>query len=146
MQRLFTVEQAEGLIRVLEGELRRALSLKTEYETLDEELRGWTRRVSMAGGSRVDHTEVLASRTRMAEALARLKAALDGIHEYGCVVKDLDIGLIDFPAMFRGEQVLLCWKLGEAGIEYWHGMEEGFGGRKPIDEEFLKAHRGEATH
>ncbi len=146
MQRLFTVEQAEGLIRVLEEELRRALILKTEYETLDEELRGWTRRVSMAGGSRVDHTEVLASRTRMAEALARLKAALDGIHEYGCVVKDLDIGLIDFPAMFRGEQVLLCWKLGEAGIEYWHGMEEGFGGRKPIDEEFLKTHRGEATH
>ena len=146
MERLFTVEQAEGLIAALEGDLRRALDLKTEYEALDEEARGWLRRVSMAGGSRVDHTEILASRARMAEALARLKVVIDGIQEHGCLVKDLDKGLIDFPAMFRGERVLLCWKLGETGIEFWHGMEEGFGGRKPIDAEFLRTHRGEATH
>ena len=140
------MEQAEGLLGALEGDLRRALKLKTDYETHDEEARGWVRRVSMAGGSRVDHTAILASRARMAEALARLKAAIDGIQEHGCLVKDLDMGLIDFPAMFKGERVLLCWKLGETGIEYWHGVEEGFGGRRRIDAEFLKKHRGEATH
>ena len=65
------------------------------------------------------------------------------IQENGVVVKDLDIGLIDFPTLFRGEEVYLCWKLGETGIRFWHGLDEGFRGRKPIDEEFLANHRGE---
>jgi hypothetical protein len=58
-------------------------------------------------------------------------------------VKDLDIGLVDFPTTFNGVEVYLCWKLGEPGIEFWHGVEEGFRGRKPIDREFLENHRGD---
>jgi hypothetical protein len=58
------------------------------------------------------------------------------IEESGCVVKDLDIGLVDFPAMLGDEQVFLCWKLGEPRIEFWHRMDEGFAGRKPISDEF----------
>jgi hypothetical protein len=58
-------------------------------------------------------------------------------------VKDLDIGLIDFRCYYHGEEVYLCWKLGEPGIAWWHGLEEGYRGRRPIDEEFLKHHRGE---
>ena len=61
---------------------------------------------------------------------------MEQIEESGCVVKDLDIGLIDFPAMLGEQQVFLCWKLGEPRIEYWHGVHEGFAGRKPIDDEF----------
>ena len=61
----------------------------------------------------------------------------------GCVVKDLDIGLIDFPTEFRGEEVYLCWKLGEPRIEFWHGVEEGFRGRKAIDQDFRDHHRGD---
>ena len=59
------------------------------------------------------------------------------MQEIGCLIKDLDIGLIDFPTTYRGEEVYLCWKLGEPGIEYWHGVDEGFRGRKPIDQDFL---------
>jgi hypothetical protein len=55
-----------------------------------------------------------------------------GIHEVGALVKDLDRGLIDFPAQREGEDVLLCWHVGEAQIEYWHGPDEGFSGRKPL--------------
>jgi hypothetical protein len=55
-------------------------------------------------------------------------------------VKDLDIGLVDFPTVFRGVEVCLCWKLGEPRIGYWHGAEEGFRGRKPIDQDFLAHH------
>ena len=65
-----------------------------------------------------------------------LKQAIEKVHEFGCVVKDLDIGLIDFPTLFQGEEVYLCWKLGEAGIRFWHGVNEGFRGRKPIDAGF----------
>jgi hypothetical protein len=56
------------------------------------------------------------------------------IESWGCVVKDLDQGLVDFPARRGDETVLLCWRLGEASIRYWHGLKEGFAGRKPLEE------------
>jgi hypothetical protein len=77
------------------------------------------------------------------EAALALKQAVDRVHEFGCLLKNLDIGLIDFPTLFQGEEVYLCWKLGEAGIGFWHGVNEGFRGRKPIDSGFLEHHRGE---
>jgi hypothetical protein len=49
-------------------------------------------------------------------------------------VRDLDLGLVDFPSLLEGEEVCLCWKLGEERIAFWHGIEEGFAGRKPLDE------------
>ena len=62
------------------------------------------------------------------------------------MVKDLDVGLIDFPTLYRGEEVYLCWKLGETGIQYWHGIDEGFRGRKKIDRDFLDNHKGESPN
>ena len=64
-------------------------------------------------------------------------AALDGciarLNEMGVLVKDLDSGLVDFPALRGDEEVLLCWRVGEDAVEHWHGLEEGFAGRKPIE-------------
>jgi hypothetical protein len=54
------------------------------------------------------------------------------IHEAGGLVKDLDEGLVDFPAQRDGEEVLLCWRLGEEEIGFWHGLDEGFSGRRPL--------------
>jgi hypothetical protein len=62
------------------------------------------------------------------------------------VVKDLDIGLIDFPTLFHGVEVYLCWKLDEPAIEFWHGVDEGFRGRKAIDRDFRDNHRGDSSH
>ena len=73
--------------------------------------------------------------TRDTSAVA-LKAALQQIEEAGAMVKDLDIGLIDFLAKYRGQDVCLCWMLGEDRIGFCHGLEEGFRGRKAIDDEF----------
>jgi hypothetical protein len=56
-------------------------------------------------------------------------------------VKDIDIGLLDFPCEFEGRTILLCWKLGEPAITHWHGTDEGFASRKPIDERIAKAKR-----
>jgi hypothetical protein len=73
--------------------------------------------------------EAAAEVEREARSLARV---IDEIAEQGAEVKDLDEGLIDFPAFRRGETVLLCWKLGEDRIRYWHAVEDGFAGRQPL--------------
>src|SRR5581483_11883040 len=98
------------------------------------EMKRFQERLMMAGGVVVDRERALGIRRRSDSAGERLKAALEEVQEIGCLIKDLDIGLIDFPTTYRGVEVYLCWKLGEDGIEYWHGVEEGFRGRKPIDQ------------
>jgi hypothetical protein len=67
--------------------------------------------------------------TRAAAEIARLVSRIQGL---GILVKDLDRGLVDFPAMRGDEEVLLCWELGEDEVGFWHGLEEGFAGRKPL--------------
>jgi hypothetical protein len=75
------------------------------------------------------------------KAIQRVKDAMDEIDAMGVQVKDLDIGLLDFPCEVDGEIILLCWKLGENAIAHWHGVSEGFAGRKPIDAKIAKAKR-----
>ena len=60
-------------------------------------------------------------------------ATVNELEELGVVVKDLDLGLLDFPALREGEEVELCWRVGEDSVEYWHRIGEGYAGRKPID-------------
>ena len=100
----------------------------------------------MMGGARINREEVIDLRGRYEALASLLREGIEKIQSFGCQVKDLDIGLIDFPTMYKGEEVLLCWKLGERGITWWHGLEEGFGGRKPIDGEFIAGHRGDKTN
>ena len=64
---------------------------------------------------------------------AAMVEALERLERLGVIVKDADRGLVDFPALREsGEEVLLCWQVGEDEIAYWHGLEEGFAGRKPL--------------
>jgi hypothetical protein len=76
-----------------------------------------------------------------AKAEQRAKDAVAEIDSIGVQVKDLDIGLLDFPCEVEGEIVLLCWKLGEPEITHWHGTQEGFAGRKPIDERIIRGRK-----
>lgn len=142
MARYFTHHEAERLLPSVESAIREALDLKSQCRNAEAAIQSFTRRVMMAGGSNVNRNQVLALRDRRESTLSLLQAAVDSIHQIGCNVKDLDVGLIDFPTLFEGEEVLLCWKLGESGIRFWHGVDEGFGGRKPIDQHFLDHHRG----
>jgi hypothetical protein len=75
------------------------------------------------------------------KAEQRAKDALAEIDSIGVQVKDLDIGLLDFPCEVEGRTILLCWKLGEKSITHWHGTDEGFAGRKPVDERISRAKR-----
>ena len=86
---------------------------------------------------------ILAARARRDTSAAALKEIFERMEEMGVLIKDLDIGLIDFLTRYQGQEVCLCWKLGEDRIRFWHGLEEGFRGRKPIDKDFLDNHRGD---
>jgi len=92
----------------------------------------------------VDRASAIDARARRDSAATQLRESMDAIHQLGCVVKDLDVGLADFPTLYRGREVFLCWKLGETAIGFWHGEDEGFAGRKPIDRDFLEHHGGES--
>jgi hypothetical protein len=146
MSRRFTLEAAESLLPEVEKGMREAIALKAAFEQAQSELQTVTQRVIMLGGVLVDRDAVRESKLRRDQYAANLKTIVHDIQELGCVIKDLDIGLVDFPTLFRGEEVYLCWKLGEPNIEFWHGMQEGFAGRKPIDEEFRESHRGDAAN
>ena len=143
MAKRFTLAEAQSLVPRLEAAMRNAVTLKTEYEQAEAGVREFLERVTLMGGMMVDRERARTGRERRDGLAKRLKAAIEQVQELGCVVKDLDIGLVDFPTLFHGVEVCLCWKLGETRIEYWHGMEEGFRGRKPIDEDFLRHHRGD---
>ncbi len=143
MPRFFTIHQAERLLPEVESTIREAIAAKSGYEQAEEEMQNFSRRIMMLGGVVVDHTRVLEHRDRRESSALLLKAAMEKIEEIGCLVKDLDIGLIDFRTLLHGEEVYLCWKLGESGIHYWHGVHEGFQGRKAIDQDFLASHQGE---
>lgn len=140
MARFFTLDQAERLLPRVEASVREALFLKAEFQESDSTLRQAARAIILSGGMNVDRDHMLQVRQRRDTAASQLQAALERIQEYGCLVKDLDIGLLDFPTLYHGREVYLCWRLGEQHIEFWHGVEEGFRGRKPIDREFLMNH------
>ncbi len=146
MPRFFNLDQAQRLLPEVESTIREAIALKAEYVESGDQIRDSVMRVSMLGGSVVDRTAAIAQKERHEQSGARLNAAIERIHEFGCVVKDLDIGLIDFPTLFRGQEVYLCWKLGESEIRFWHGVDEGFRGRKAIHQDFLDHHQGELAN
>jgi len=143
MPRFFTLQQAQKALPEVESAIREAISLKAEYQRAEAEWQGFARRVALQGGVMADHSQLLEQKKHRESTALGLKQAIERIHESGCLVKDLDIGLIDFPTLLRGEEVYLCWRLGESGIRFWHGVSEGFRGRKEIDQEFLDHHQGE---
>jgi hypothetical protein len=143
MPKRFTLAEAEGLLPALDRLLREAITLKGDYEEAERAVQAFGERVTMMGGISVDRAKVLEARKRREAMASGLRSAIERILEYGCQVKDLDTGLIDFPTLFRGNEVLLCWRLGEPSIQFWHGVDEGFRGRKPIDQDFLDHHEGD---
>jgi hypothetical protein len=143
MPKYFTRDEAERILPQVEQLLQEALHLKTEYSEADEVLKTAAREITMRGGMAVNNQRMLESQQRRDAAAARLPAVLQSIQEHGCLVKDLDTGLLDFPTMYEGREVYLCWRLGEQRIEFWHSVDEGFRGRKPIDNRFLERHTGE---
>ena len=132
--RLFSVEEATRLARDLTPELDRLAGLKRELDQL--EIRAGVLRLTVsAGGSSKspearELEELQARRSRAARDLA---GGVKAIHRRGCLLKDLERGLLDFYALSGDRLVFLCWKRGEPEVSHWHGLEDGFAGRQPLD-------------
>lgn len=130
----FTLAEAESLLPVLETLLRTSIEGKKTIEEIEAYFEELKSRIFLAGGLAVDLEHAARQRATHDKTVQKVRDAVAEIHAIGVQVKDLDIGLLDFPCKVDDEIVLLCWKYGEQGITHYHGLEDGFAGRKPIDE------------
>ncbi len=139
--RTFTLDEALSLLPVLESLLRTAIAGKKIMEDVEAEMQALNHRIFLNGGTHVDVVAIARRKAERAKAEQRAKDALAEIDSIGVQVKDLEIGLLDFPCDVDGRVVLLCWKMGENSITHWHSTDEGFAGRKPIDERIARSKR-----
>ncbi len=133
-EKYFTLREAQELLPFIRPHLEEAREQKRNVDRLDEELARASAEIMVLGGSIPPRTKLAQTRLERDEFAGQLKDSVSKIVETGCLIKDLEVGLVDFPALQRGEEIYLCWKLGEKRIEYWHGIDEGFAGRKLIEE------------
>ena len=126
------MSEAQTLLPVVEALLRKAQAAGARAGELEREMQELSQRIFVAGGMRVNVAHAARRRAEREKALQETRDTLAEMDEIGVQVKDLEKGLLDFPSVMEGQDVLLCWKLGEKEIGYWHTPEDGFAGRKPL--------------
>ena len=131
MERIFTLEEANEALVELRPIVERIVAHRRELTAAQRKQTELVVRIAGNGGDMQpsDLREAVAAIEREAAAIAE---CAERITEAGAQIKSLEEGLLDFPARRGEEEVLLCWKLGEDEIRYWHGVDEGFAGRKPL--------------
>jgi hypothetical protein len=129
------------VLPVVEALLRRAQAARLRAGTLEAEMQELSQRIFASGGLYVDVSVAARRRAEREKALQEAKDTLAEIDEIGVQVDDLHQGQLEFPCVLDGRTVMLCWKLGEPEIGYWHPPEDGFGGRKPLDARFGRSER-----
>lgn len=133
----FTLEEAASLLPVLDSLLKRAVAAKQKVELRQLEIAALSHKIMLHGGVLVRVAEAARRRAEHDHALKAVQDLIAEIDSIGVQVKDLDTGLLDFPFQLGDEIVLLCWKIGETEISWWHSIEDGFRGRRPLDARFL---------
>ena len=133
MNKIFTLQEAQTLLPVVEALLLRAQTASARAAEMEAEMQELSQRIFMTGGMHVNVAQAAKRRADREKALQDTRDTLAELDEIGVQVKDLDKGLLDFPSVMDGRDVLLCWKLGEKEIGFWHTPEDGFAGRKPLD-------------
>ncbi len=124
-RRFFTVLEANDLIPFL---TERLCQLRSSYQGLKSRADKYTPKlqdVIVRGGIPVDTTYL--------HLVGRIQGIASEICSQGCQLKDLESGLIDFPTVWEGREVYLCWKLGEQEVSFWHEVDAGFTGRQPLE-------------
>jgi hypothetical protein len=135
----FTVRRIEALIPRLELLMSRVMDAHAEAQRLRTALEAAQREVVLAGGMRLRAEWWRARRTGIDKANRELRTGLAELLATGGVPKDLELGLVDFLGLVGGREVNLCWRYGEKRIRFWHGLDEGFGGRKAIPDNETEA-------
>ena len=131
--KLFTPEEASAALELVRPLVERLVERHRAYARQTAKLEGVRAKVLGNGGG-LNPRRVVEAERAAAEAAAAVRAAVEEIEALGAQVKDLETGLVDFPARHPddGSIVLLCWRLGEDDVEHWHGVDAGFAGRKPL--------------
>jgi hypothetical protein len=127
----FTLEEANAAlerVRPLAEQMVERRRAMLAAQAREEELGA---RVAGNGGG-IDPGEPARAEAAVEEEAKAIAELVDEIHSLGAQVKDIDTGLLDFPSLREGEQILLCWRVGEEDIRYWHTLDGGFAGRRPL--------------
>jgi hypothetical protein len=130
--RYFEPDEVASLIPALARVMERVMRAREEATTLTARLEGERERIGQAGGGVIDRAAWRRDMARVTECTAQVKAGLAEIAGMGGAIKDLGLGLVDFPHLRDGRVVNLCWKYGETAIRHWHGLDEGYANRKPL--------------
>jgi hypothetical protein len=126
--KVFRLEEASALLPVVRPLLEELVRRRRDLAIKLLEADTAQRMAADAGGA-----QRAATQAKQAEEMQdELLALIDAVHKHGCIVKDMDLGLVDFPALRNGQLINLCWKMDEPAIAFWHGMDEGFSSRKSI--------------
>ncbi len=128
--RRFTPEEANALLPRLSDILLQMQESKVKHDHLQERAAEYAQRMSSNG--HVVEKDLNETRQELEQATAGLNGLIERVQEMGCEVKDIDQGLIDFRSVREGREVYLCWKLGEPDVGWWHELETGFAGRRPL--------------
>jgi hypothetical protein len=141
VERFFSYEEAEEMLPRVEQMLRAIQDSRQEAMDAEEFINQARAKVMMSGGMIPDHAALVKRKSDKDKSLEALEAGLQQFQESGVLLKDLDTGLVDFPCLVEDQEVYLCWKIGEPRIGFWHNVEEGFAGRKPVDAKLLETIR-----
>jgi hypothetical protein len=127
----FTPDEANAMLGEVRPLVEHMVAAKRALDEAQERRDEVGRSISGNGGGIPPH-DLAALRDDLERRAAVLAGIVEEIQELGVLVKDFDTGLVDFPSLRGGEEVLLCWQLGEDEVAFWHGLEDGFTGRRPI--------------
>ena len=129
----FRPDEVEALIPRLAETMERIMKAHAASAEVRDRLKHEQHRIAMSGGGLLDQQAWRADTDRLEKLKREIQEGLGRIAEMGGVTKDLTLGLVDFRHLRDGREVNLCWKYGEREIRFWHGLDEGYASRKPLE-------------
>jgi hypothetical protein len=131
-----TIPELRTILETLRDERQQLISLRDEFArtTALETSPGGTADDGAATRAREQAVQRKRLRLRMQGVIDQMQAGVARIDELSITLREIETGLVDFPALVNGRQVWLCWRLGEGDVEWWHELSDGFGGRRPLIE------------
>lgn len=130
--RRFTVQEANQVLPTLEGMLKRLRAMQSEAREKYEEMRDIREVGYRKDGNLIMLTDYQLAKQEFDQVVGDANTLLASINDLGCRVTDVQMGLVDFPSLIDEQDVYLCWQLGESEVLYFHGLREGYAGRRPI--------------
>jgi hypothetical protein len=131
-ERSFTPREANNALPEVRTVAERLVAVRRRMRELERTQGELVTAIGGNGGGYAA-TDLNEAQTELVGLADAALACVERLEELGVVVKDLDLGLLDFPSERHGAEIELCWQVGEPAVTHWHGVDEGFAGRKPID-------------